>query len=96
MFSVFFRRFTVYGVVLIFMASCQNTSPLNLTIKKRAVLFKSSAIALEAPNQYQVKLRWAPGVLKDERAEEKTWMIYRAQGSNAPAPYLTLTAGQTE
>lgn len=85
----------LFLILLIPLISCQNTPPLG-TPKKSQVLFKSAAITMPEPNHYQVNLRWAPFLLKDDRAEDKTWMIYRGQGSNSPTPYITLKEGQTE
>ncbi len=94
----FLRCFEICFLITLsvsFLTSCQNTPPLGMN-KRNQVLFKSAPITMPEPNHYQVSLRWAPAVLKDTRAEEKTWMIYRGLESQPPSPYLTLKEGQTE
>lgn len=83
------------SLILFLLSSCQNTPPLGMN-KKNQALFKSAPITQPEPNHYQVQLRWAPFLLNDSRADEKSWMIYRGKDSQTPTPYLTLKEGQTE
>lgn len=56
---------------------------------------KAKATGLTEPNQYRVDLRWAPALLEDSRADDRTWILLRSKDSENPAPLLTLAKNQT-
>lgn len=56
---------------------------------------KAKATGLTEPNQYRVDLRWAPALLEDSRADDRTWILLRGKNADEPTPLITLKKDQT-
>jgi len=99
------RLFSSPGLLIVFLMllqGCQAGSPLSFWKKKNSsptnppgTLIKAKATGLTEPNQYRVDLRWAPALLEDSRAEDRTWILLRGKNSEEPTPYITLNKDQT-
>lgn len=99
------RLFSSSGLLIVFLMllqGCQAGSPLSFWKKKNnsptnppGTLIKAKATGLTEPNQYRVDLRWAPVLLEDSRAEDRTWILLRSKESENPNPLLTLAKNQT-